>query len=763
MDIRKRFIHKRSQSVNTSSSLQYFDWGRAEMDKSAELMDEESPEGARFGGRLGGAASPKEMKLASNLGAPRGQKSYAKTEIRSKFADTMSWTASVVTDKNGVATVTVEVPDNLTTWRATAKASTKDSRFGQATSSVISRKDVIVRLALPRFFTQSDKTVVTAIAHNYLDTAKEMKIVLELEGIEVEGKKEFVVLVEAQGQKRFDWKTSIPGAGVAKVTVKALTDESSDAMELKVPILPHGSSKWMARTGFIKGEVVETLTVPEDAIAQASELVVVLSPSHASMVLDALDYLADYPYGCVEQTMSRFLPTVITAGTLQTLGIEKPELTKELPLMVAKGLQRLYNFQQNDGGWGWWKNDKSNAYTTAYVLSGLAMARTADFQVSENVLKRGVAAAWGHVNASETNPSTKMYLMYALSVAGEKVSGRVGEPGIGLDNYGLALQALILKKNGEEDSARVALGRLLENVSEGGATAFWKGSNKRGWLGHSVEITAQAMRAMVALDPENPLLLKVINWLVQSRRGNYWASTKQTAMVVFAMTDYLNLTGEMNLDMNLSMDLNGKEVISERITKENWQKFKGTRTFKADEFHHGENQITFRKTGNGNPVYSVYLKYFANEEFFEASKGGITIDRTYHRVTWDGKKRILEELPEGVTVRSGEEIEVTCRIKGDRTYEYLMLEVPMPSGFEAVREQRGRGWRWAWWYAHKEFRDEKVEVAMTNLYQNHDNVIKYTMRAERPGSYSVLPAVVFDMYYPQIGGNSREFRIKVVD
>ena len=137
--------------------------------------------------------------------------------------------------------------------------------------------------------------------------------------------------------------------------MKALTDESSDAMELKVPILPHGSSKWMARTGFIKGEVVETLTVPEDAIAQASELVVVLSPSHASMVLDALDYLADYPYGCVEQTMSRFLPTVITAGTLQTLGIEKPELTKELPLMVAKGLQRLYNFQQTDGGWGWWK------------------------------------------------------------------------------------------------------------------------------------------------------------------------------------------------------------------------------------------------------------------------------------------------------------------------------------------------------------------------------------------------------------------------
>ena len=235
-------------------------------------------------------------------------------------------------------------------------------------------------------------------------------------------------------------------------------------------------------------------------------------------------------------------------------------------------------------------------------------------------------------------------------------------------------------------------------------------------------------------------------------------------MVVFAMTDYLALTGEMDLDMTLSMDLNGRRIFSEHVTKENWQKFKGIWKFKADEFNRGDNTISFGKTGNGNPVYSIYLKYFANEEFFEASKGGITVERTYYRVAWDGKKRHRVELEEGATVKSGDEIEVSCRIRGDRNYEYLMLEIPMPSGFEAVREQRQRyGWRWNWWYSHKEFRDEKVAVAMTNLHQSNDNVITYTMRAERPGKYSVLPAVVFDMYYPQIGGNSREFRVTVVD
>jgi uncharacterized protein YfaS (alpha-2-macroglobulin family) len=164
------------------------------------------------------------------------------------------------------------------------------------------------------------------------------------------------------------------------------------------------------------------------------------------------------------------------------------------------------------------------------------------------------------------------------------------------------------------------------------------------------------------------------------------------------------------------------------------------------------------------PIYSIFLRYYAVEEVFQASKGGIVVERSYSRVRHEGANRIVEKLADGDTVKSGDEIEVTVHVRGDKHYEWLMLEIPMPSGFEAVREYYGYyGWYWNYWYSHKEFRDEKVAVAMTNLWTNHDNVVTYTMRAEVPGSYDTLPALVFNMYHPQIGGNSAGFRLKVVD
>ena len=98
----------------------------------------------------------------------------------------------------------------------------------------------------------------------------------------------------------------------------------------------------------------------------------------AVTMLDALPYLIDYPYGCTEQTMSRFLPAVITAKTLRDLGLkpeaamnkvfggvepEPPQQThpkgkrdlNELDAITKQSLERLYNFQHADGGWGWWK------------------------------------------------------------------------------------------------------------------------------------------------------------------------------------------------------------------------------------------------------------------------------------------------------------------------------------------------------------------------------------------------------------------------
>ena len=88
-------------------------------------------------------------------------------------------------------------------------------------------------------------------------------------------------------------------------------------------------------------------------------------------MFDALDYLTSYPWGCTEQTMSSFLPDLIVSQTIDKLHLKSPIDPATLRGMVKTGLERLYSFQHDDGGWGWWPDDSSRVFMTAYVVSGL--------------------------------------------------------------------------------------------------------------------------------------------------------------------------------------------------------------------------------------------------------------------------------------------------------------------------------------------------------------------------------------------------------
>jgi uncharacterized protein YfaS (alpha-2-macroglobulin family) len=92
-----------------------------------------------------------------------------------------------------------------------------------------------------------------------------------------------------------------------------------------------------------------------------------------------------------------------------------------------------------------------------------------------------------------------------------------------------------------------------------------------------------------------------------------------------------------------------------------------------------------------------------------------------------------------------------------------MVEDPLPAGFEPVREYWGYwGWEWGYWYDLKEFHDQRVSIAMRRI-EPGTHTVSYTMRAETPGDYHVLPSRAFNMYFPEVGGNSAESRVKVVD
>ena len=255
-----------------------------------------------------------------------------------------------------------------------------------------------------------------------------MDVVLELDGgtLKPTDAPRRTLQVPADGQVRVDWHVTVVREGQATVRMKALTDEASDAMEMHFPVAVHGMLRMESFSGTLRPHDTRgsfQIDVPERRRVAQSHLEVRFSPTLAGAMVDCLPYLVDYPYGCTEQTLNRFLPTVITQKVLldmqldlatirqkrtnlnaQEIGDDRQRARQwkrddrnpvfdaaEVRRMAAEGIKALVQMQLADGGWGWFSGwgERSHPHTTALVVHGLQLAQHNDVAVPPQMLKTG--------------------------------------------------------------------------------------------------------------------------------------------------------------------------------------------------------------------------------------------------------------------------------------------------------------------------------------------------------------------------------------
>ncbi|AMV17976.1 alpha-2-macroglobulin family protein [Planctomyces sp. SH-PL14] len=359
--------------------------------------------------------------------------------VRTNFADSAFWKGDITTGADGIAEVALTMPENLTAWKLRAWAIGKGTRVGEGSTEVVTSKNLLVRLQAPRFFVEKDQVFITANVHNYLKTEKAGVVELVLDGPCLEKADRTLnpqkVVIPADGEIKVDFIVSVKQAGEAVITVKALTDEESDAMQMKFPVYVHGMLKTESFTGVVRpGEEAGALTVkvPAERRINDSLLEIRYSPTLAGAMVDALPYLVDYPYGCTEQTLNRFLPTVITQNILKRMKLDLKAIqakrtnlnaqelgdgqkraedwrrgTKnwhdpswnpvfdeaEVERMVKVGVKDLTEMQLSDGGWGWFSGFGEHSYphTTAVVVHGLQIAQQNGVALVPGTLERGIA------------------------------------------------------------------------------------------------------------------------------------------------------------------------------------------------------------------------------------------------------------------------------------------------------------------------------------------------------------------------------------
>ncbi|MEM4408566.1 MAG: alpha-2-macroglobulin family protein, partial [Candidatus Caldarchaeum sp.] len=680
-------------------------------------------------------------------------------EVRTHFLDTAGWIPVIHTDHTGTARVTVRLPDNLTTWRATVKAITDATQVGTSVAKVRVSKPLMIRWEAPRFLTQGDRFVFVAVVHNEREKPTTVKVSLKAEGGVVHSPLERQVRIGAGRSEHLEWDVSVPRPGLLSIQVVGVADNGDrDGVRREVPVLPFGR---LVRERF-SGEVGEqqahvSFTLLDGSVREAIRVSIVVTPSLAASLLTGLEELIEYPYGCTEQTMSRMLPAVVVAQVVPRLGLEAPPSFAKIPIIVAESYSRLARFQHYDGGWGWWETDESDPWMTAYVLEGLAIGAEAGFPPPAKMLEEAIEFAREALQKKPVDPRNPLEeelllcralgLHRRLDVVRNYVDGvdvrAVNDP----KRLVLLLEIFTLLK--EKVTTEQILSKLVSLARVQGSMVHWP----EGWYG--VETTAFALSAIARASPNHPIVPKVVRWLLMQRRGGAWLSTRDTSRAILGIAEYVSVVNEVQPSYTLSIQINGHEVKSLLVTPENLLSPALSVEMPANVLQPGRNVLTLVKEGRGRAYYSVEISQVvaAGSEGRLLRSSDLTVERSFHRLAVrrldDGTLRLMPSKEPVKTVRSGELVRCKVLIFSEKPREFFMLECPVPAGCEIA--ERGSEeldiYDWRYWWTSTDVRDDKIVFFFRELPAGTSK-LEFTLRAGTPGEYRALPVVLSNMYDP---------------
>ncbi|MGC8883195.1 MAG: alpha-2-macroglobulin family protein [Bryobacteraceae bacterium] len=744
-DLMKLFYGQRWNSVHTATGLEFYFWGEA---------------------------GTRRIELARRPSGPwRAQlkpERPAAPKVRRDFPDTAFWIAHLETDSQGRAEIRFAFPDSLTTWRATARGVTTDTKVGNAISRVLVRKDVVVSMAAPRFLNEGDEVLVPVLARNYAAQPLRARVSLKAEGLAILDGRDTEVEIGPRAEARVDYRLHAHAPGKATLTATAAGPAGGDAVEISLPVHPYGIPMSASAEARLDNTASTVLAheFPPSAGPSGRMAEIRLAPSMAGALFGALEYLLEYPYGCTEQLMSGLLPNLVVAETLRRLKLDTQIDRRELDRNVKGGIERLYGQQNDDGSWGWWQEEAGSVFLTSYVLLGLAHAEQNGYAVDEE--RRSRAEAWLQERLSprrRTEPDEWGYALLALAARGRlntAVARQAWDRRNAMTGFGLAAMGLAFARTGDPRRAETAE-MLIRAAKQEGEEMFWPSRRDLLFLhdaDHTFEATAMAVRFLAAEMPDSPAVDRAARWLMNHRqRGYYWGNTKRTAFVIYGLAPLIERTAALRPDLTARVVAGGRELLRHRFTSADILSPKPVKI--AVPVAGSRSEIRVETEGRGTLYVSAnwsWRRADALEAGSMPETSALRVERRYYRLRRvdSGGRMEYDFEPWTGVARRGDLVAVHVRAWGiDRMNAYVM-EDPLPAGAEPVPHDHGfhlrrvPGW-WRWWSGRRELRDNRASWFPWWIPERGYDAV-YLFRFTNAGRFRAAPARLEPMYDPGVMG-----------
>ena len=663
-------------------------------------------------------------------------------------------------DGKGNARVALKVPDFNGTLRVSALVYS-DTRYGNRDRETVVRAPIVAEASLPRVLAPGDRSTVTLDVQNFTGKAGVFKVTVNGEGpLDIgEGSRTTDLAVDAKRTLTFP-VTADEGYTTAKVRVRVEGNGFKVDRRYDVPVRAGWPAVLRSRT-----QVLDSLTPVEMGAGFADGLMpgsvtarMTVSALPPIPFASALKGALEYPYGCAEQTTSKgYAALELDDATAKMLGIDGLDAKKRRERMEG-AFGRLASMQVSNGHFSMWGDDDYvNPGLTPYIAEFLLDAREGGFAVPDAVLQKaltrlnedllaGGAQFYGYDRRDHLKFANQAYAGYVLARVNRAPLGTLralydNERGKSLTGLPLVHLGIALSLQGDKT-------RGAKAIAEG----FARTGDRPDYLGdYGTKLRDDAL--MIALVHERKLAKPEFDRRaislgreLDARRNSGWLWLSTQEQVALARLGKALMVDQKKLvSGQWSIGGDAEAVAPVRLF--------------GRSVDHAALARGLRFVPEGSPPLYASLDVAGIPRSAPAPDNRqIGIERRYY--TTDGKEW------KGGTLKEGEALIVRVGITANVAMPDALFTDLLPAGLEIENFNLGDAKQWAEVVVdgiaisdrgsaadvkHEEFRDDRY-VAALKLDRGDTAKVFYLVRAVTPGTYTVPPSLVEDMYRPDIRG-----------
>ena len=663
-------------------------------------------------------------------------------------------------DGKGNARVALKVPDFNGTLRVSALVYS-DTRYGNRDRETVVRAPIVAEASLPRVLAPGDRSTVTLDVQNFTGKAGVFKVTVNGEGpLDIgEGSRTTDLAVDAKRTLTFP-VTADEGYTTAKVRVRVEGNGFKVDRRYDVPVRAGWPAVLRSRT-----QVLDSLTPVEMGAGFADGLMpgsvtarMTVSALPPIPFASALKGALEYPYGCAEQTTSKgYAALELDDATAKMLGIDGLDAKKRRERMEG-AFGRLASMQVSNGHFSMWGDDDYvNPGLTPYIAEFLLDAREGGFAVPDAVLQKaltrlnedllaGGAQFYGYDRRDHLKFANQAYAGYVLARVNRAPLGTLralydNERGKSLTGLPLVHLGIALSLQGDKT-------RGAKAIAEG----FARTGDRPDYLGdYGTKLRDDAL--MIALVHERKLAKPEFDRRaislgreLDARRNSGWLWLSTQEQVALARLGKALMVDQKKLvSGQWSIGGDAEAVAPVRLF--------------GRSVDHAALARGLRFVPEGSPPRYASLDVAGIPRSAPAPDNRqIGIERRYY--TTDGKEW------KGGTLKEGEALIVRVGITANVAMPDALFTDLLPAGLEIENFNLGDAKQWAEVVVdgiaisdrgsaadvkHEEFRDDRY-VAALKLDRGDTAKVFYLVRAVTPGTYTVPPSLVEDMYRPDIRG-----------